>query len=164
MAPVFSGMVWGHAAIGKEPMAFGKITKRLARKPDRKIKVFGERNTGTRAVVRMLLDHKGVAPVSPGYKKPDLDALATRINENLSGYHRELFNDALEDIRCSRLGGISAWKHAAPLVDESYAAKEASVLFLVRDPYSWIAAFFRNPYHARAPLPATLTAFWNNLG
>ena len=140
-------------------MALGNFTKRRGRKPDRKIKVFGERNTGTRAVVRMLLAHKGVAPVSPGYKKPDLDALKARINEKLSGYHRELFNDALEDVRCSRLGGISAWKHAAPLVDGSYAAKEVSALFLVRDPYSWIAAFFRNPYHTRAPLPDTLAAF-----
>ena len=73
-------------------------------------------------------------------------------------------SDALDDIRRSHLGGHSAWKHAAPVVDESYAAKNASVLFLVRDPYSWIAAHFRTPYHARAPMPETLVAFWSSRG
>ncbi len=126
---------------------------------DRKVKVFGERNTGTRAVVRMLRAHKGVSPGAPGYKKNDLDAFQNRIDEKLEGFHHELFNDALDDIRRNRLGGHSAWKHAAPIIDESYAAKKASVLFLVRDPYSWIAALFRNPYHARAPMPETLEAF-----
>lgn len=152
-------MLWGRAAIGKEPMALGNISRRIARTRDRKVKVFGERNTGTRAVVRMLRAHKGVSPGSPGYKQTDLDALENRINNKLEGFHQELFIDALDDIRRSRLGGHSAWKHAAPIIDESYAAKKASVLFLVRDPYSWIAALFRNPYHARAPLPETLEAF-----
>ncbi|MBL1437272.1 MAG: hypothetical protein COB08_013865 [Rhodobacteraceae bacterium] len=140
-------------------MALGKISRQLARLRDRKVKIFGERNTGTRAVVRMLRAQKGVSPGAPGYKKHDLDALENRINEKLEGFHHELFSDALDDIRRSRLGGHSAWKHAAPIVDESYAAKKASVLFLVRDPYSWIAALYRNPYHARAPLPDSLEAF-----
>ncbi len=140
-------------------MALGKISERLARIRDRKVKVFGERNTGTRAVVQMLRAHKGVSPGAQGYNERDLDALENRINEKLEGVHREVFNDALDDIRRSRLKGHSAWKHAAPVVDESYAAKKASVLFLVRDPYSWIAALYRNPYHARAPLPDTLADF-----
>lgn len=140
-------------------MALSKITRQFARIRDRKVKVFGERNTGTRAVVRMLRAQKGVSPGAPGYKKHDLDALESRINDKLEGFHQELFKDALDDIRRSQLGAHSAWKHAAPVVDESYAAKKASVLFLVRDPYSWIAALYRNPYHARAPLPDSLEAF-----
>lgn len=152
-------MLWGRVAIGKEPMTLGIISRRLGRMRDRKVKVFGERNTGTRAVVRMLRAHKGVSPAAPGYKENDLDGLQTRVDEKLKGFHHELFNDTLDDIRRSRLGGLSAWKHAAPIIDESYAAKNASVLFLLRDPYSWIAALYRNPYHARAPLPDTLEGF-----
>ena len=140
-------------------MVLGKIFRPNPKLRDRKVKVFGERNTGTRAVVRMLRAHKGVSPGFPNYKNTDLDALENRVNETLTGFHHELFSDALDDIRRSRLGGHSGWKHAAPVVDESYAAKAASVLFLVRDPYSWIAALYRNPYHARAPLPDTLEAF-----
>jgi len=140
-------------------MALGKLSRLLKKKPDRRVKVFGERNTGTRAVVRMLRAHEGVAPRFPSYKSNELEALESRIHEKLEGFALELFSDALDDIRRSHLGGHSAWKHAAPVVDESYAAKKASVLFLVRDPYSWIAALYRNPYHARAPLPDTLAAF-----
>lgn len=127
--------------------------------PVRRVKVFGERNTGTRAVVRMLRAHSGVAPWFPNYTDEKLDRLERRIHEKLSGFALELFTDALDDIRRSHMGGHSAWKHAAPVVDESYAEGRASVLFLVRDPYSWIAALYRNPYHARAPLPETLAAF-----
>ncbi len=126
---------------------------------NRKIKVFGERNTGTRAVIWMLRAHNGVSPGFPYPAMPEIDALETRVNETLERFRKELFADALDDMRRSRLGGHSAWKHAAPVVDESYAAKQASVLFLVRDPYSWIASFFRNPYHARAPMPPTLAGF-----
>ena len=126
---------------------------------DRRVKVFGERNTGTRAVVQMLRAHKGVTPVSPNPKMPDLDRFEAQVNQKLEGFNRTLYMDALADIRRSRLGAHSAWKHAAPQIDESYAAKKASVLFLVRDPYSWIAALFRHPYHRRAPLPETLAEF-----
>ncbi len=126
---------------------------------DRKVKIFGERNTGTRAVIRMLRAHAGVSPGFPYPAVPELDALEKRVFASMEGLHQELFTDALDDIRRSRLAGLSAWKHAAPVVDESYAEKKTSVLFLVRDPYSWIASFFRNPYHARAPLPPTLAGF-----
>lgn len=140
-------------------MALGKISRLVKKPPDRKIKVFGERNTGTRAVVRMLRALKGVSPGFPNYNSPELDRLEQRIAEKTEGFAHELFSDAIDDIRRSHLGGHSAWKHAAPVVDESYAAKGASVLFLVRDPYSWIAAHYRTPYHARAPLPDTLAGF-----
>jgi len=140
-------------------MALGRFSRRVEKQPDRKIKVFGERNTGTRAVVQMLRALKGVSPGFPNYNSPELDQLEKRIDENTDGFAHELFSDAIDDIRRSHLGGHSAWKHAAPVVDESYAAKSASVLFLVRDPYSWIAAHYRTPYHARAPMPDTLAAF-----
>ncbi|NOR63105.1 MAG: hypothetical protein GQ535_11515 [Rhodobacteraceae bacterium] len=140
-------------------MALSKISRLLKKQPDRKVKVFGERNTGTRAVVRMLRAHKGVSVGFPNPKTAELEHLERRVHEKLEGFALELFTDALDDMRRKPLGGHSAWKHAAPIVDDSYAAKNASVLFLVRDPYSWIAALFRNPYHARAPLPDTLAGF-----
>lgn len=140
-------------------MALSKISRLLIKQRNRRVKVFGERNTGTRAVVRMLRAHKGVSVGFPNPKTAELEHLERRVHEKLEGFALELFTDALDDMRRAPLGGHSAWKHAAPVVDESYAAKNASVLFLVRDPYSWIAALFRNPYHARAPLPETLAAF-----
>ncbi len=140
-------------------MALSKVSRMLTKQPKRRVKVFGERNTGTRAVIHMLLAHKEVTKGFANAKMPEIQRLENHINEKLEGYSKSLFMDALEDIRCSKLPAHSAWKHAAPIVDESYASKNASVLFLVRDPYSWIVALYRNPYHSRAPLPETLAAF-----
>jgi len=124
-----------------------------------KVKIFGERNTGTRAVITMLRMAEGVRPVSPKDPMPDLDELTGRIEATLTGFRKMVYRDAIRDIRDGRLGGISSWKHAAPKIDHSYVSKGASVLFLVRDPYSWIASLYRNPYHARAPEFESLNAF-----
>lgn len=140
-------------------MDLDEFNRRAALKRNRKIKVFGERNTGTRAVFSMLRALDGVSISFPDYPMPDLDVLSNQIEKNMTGYHLALFRDALEDIRRSRLAGLSAWKHAAPVVDGSYFEKAASVLFLVRDPYSWIAALYRHPYHMRARKPESLVAF-----
>lgn len=111
------------------------------------IKVFGERHTGTRAVIRMLYNHscqrQGFTEAATGGQK----------RRWKKGFDKELYKDAIEDIRRRNYGGVSAWKHAAPIIDGSYAAQKRAVLFLVRDPYSWMVSFHRKPYHARAPVP-----------
>jgi len=144
-------MLWAEAKIGKEPVSLNEPVRKKAPDRPRKVKVFGERNTGTRAVISMLQAAQGVRAVSPKDPMPDLDRLTARVEETLTRFRRTLYRDAIRDIQDSRLGGISAWKHAAPQIDSSYADKRASVLFMVRDPYSWVASLCRNPYHARAP-------------
>ncbi len=129
------------------------------RKRARKVKVFGERNTGTRAVMQMLRALKGVSISAPAVPTPDLDLLEKRVIETLKGFHREIYIDALYDEARRRNGGLSAWKHAAPVVDDSYGAKDASVLFLVRDPYSWVLSLGKRPYHTRAPKLDSVKAF-----
>ena len=124
---------------------------RPARRKPRKVKVFGERNTGTRAVLKMLRNLKGVSVGFPHANQPDLEALLEKVENTCSGFALELYRDALEDERRRRLEAVNAWKHAAPVMDDSYAAWDASTLFLVRDPYSWIVSFTNRPYHTRAP-------------
>ncbi len=123
----------------------------IAKKRKHRIKVFGERNTGTRAVMEMVRALEGATINTPVTKEPDLDYLEEQIKKTIKGFHRELYVDAILDVRRKRQAGVSAWKHAAPVVDDSYAAHGCSVLFLVRDPYSWIKSLTRRPYHIRAP-------------
>lgn len=125
----------------------------------RRLKVFGERNTGTRAAIQMLRALDGVTLATPNSNAPDIDKLEAQVLARLTGFHKQLFKDALLDARQSRLPALSAWKHAAPQIDYSYAEKAVSVLFIVRDPYSWIAALYRNPYHIRTQKPDTIEAF-----
>ena len=126
---------------------------------NRRIKIFGERNTGTRAVAQMLRAHRGVVINVPRPPDASFDMLMAQINSTLKGFRHKLFQDTLIDARLRRLKAISAWKHTAPVVDESFAEHGASVLFMVRDPYSWATSFFRHPYHARAHTPDRLEDF-----
>ena len=122
-----------------------------------RIKVFGERHTGTRAVIQMLyLQECRAQDMAPSTTDGPVFRHKKRWKK---GFDRELFKDAMEDIRRWNDGGVSAWKHAAPIIDGSYAKKKTPVIFIVRDPYSWIVSFYRKPYHARSgPFP-TLEAF-----
>jgi len=154
----FLAMLWAGAKKGKEPK---RVTQpqQPHKGRNRRLKVFGERNTGTRAATLMLRAHRGVANATLDAAAPDLDALETQVNARLKGFRKKLFKDALLDARKSRLPALGAWKHAAPMVDDSYAANGASVLFMVRDPYSWITALYRNPYHIHTRKPDTIEAF-----
>lgn len=115
----------------------------------RKLKVFGERNTATRAVMQMLRNLDHVSLGMPHRENPDLDALVEQAKAHLNNMPLELFRDAIEDERWRRNGGMSDWKHAAPRIDNSYAILDASVIFLVRNPYSWIWSLAQRGYHSR---------------
>lgn len=155
----FLAMLRGAIIIGKALM--GLNFSNLADVAERVcvVKVFGERNCGTRAVIRMLRAFDGVSTRIPKPEDMRFQRFRETVNTSFEGLTRELYEDALIDARYAGLPAAYAWKHAAPMVDESYAAHGAHVLFSVRDPYSWIASFFRNPHHARAPLPHMLEAF-----
>ncbi len=140
--------------LGGKYQGAGQLNQRDQKIPPalkRRIKVFGERNTGTRAVISMLQAAEGVRAVSPRAPMPDLDRMFALVEQHLHGFRRMLYRDALYDLQDGRQGGVSAWKHAAPVIDSSYAEMGVSVLFLVRDPYSWIASLYRKSYHGRAP-------------
>jgi len=125
----------------------------------RKLKVFGERNTATRAVMQMLRALDQVSLSMPRGEAGDRDRMEAHIRQHMKGMSLKLFMDALEDIKHAQTGGMSDWKHAAPRIDDSYKALEASVIFLVRNPYSWIWSLAEHPYHARAPWVGDLGVF-----
>ena len=107
----------------------------------------------------MLRAFEGASINLPDPTMPDIDILRARIETSFKGFQRRLYRNALDDLRGSRLEGVSAWKHAAPTIDESYHENLVSVLFMVRDPYSWIGSLFRHPYHIRGPRLDTLEGF-----
>lgn len=140
-------------------MSAGTPPSKLQPVLHRKIKIFGERNTGTRAVAQMLRPVRGI---TTGFRLPDdksLGGIAKQLLATLEKAHPEVFPAFQVDIRVTSGKAVHAWKHSAPPIDGSYAEANASVLFLVRDPYSWIASFFRNPYDVRGGHPDTLAAF-----
>ena len=134
------------------------------------LRVFGERNTGSRAVISML-EAAGFAcsGEAAGFDAPPRErALQRRIESAFDGPWKHVYLDALRDIRAQARGPLGQWKHAAPRYDRTFREARARVLFLTRNPYSWAVALHRNPYHQRGPRQRTLDGFlstpWATLG
>lgn len=127
----------------------------------RRIKVFGERNTGTRAAMDMLRALPHVSLAHPGRPAISPEAARTKaiIEQKLQGRLRNEYLDAIKEERATKDGGFWAWKHSAPKFDDSFLSCEASVLFLVRDPYSWVTSLHRHPYHLRGRRSAQFQEF-----
>ncbi len=126
-----------------------------------KVKIYGERNTGTNYVYR-LIDQNLMVDLLPGVVSPSVKKLAgyspmTQLVKDI--YFRLTFT--------SNLG----WKHSLPL-DPAYLRKKISagdVLFITitKNPYSWLLSLFKRPYH-HVPRPSTLeelvTKPWQTVG
>ena len=139
---------------------------------DRLIKVFGERNTATRAVIRMIdaapgiqgVAHEGVADET---LEPYNDMIR-QVEEVYKGPWKRVYREAIKDIRGETLGPLGAWKHGAPLYNAAYREFDVGVIFMVRNPYSWITSLHRRPYHNMGRRNGTLTEFvsfpWMTVG
>ncbi len=124
------------------------------------VKVFGERNTGTRALLQMLrrsgevsLRMAGAGSAAEQRRRAELEA---RISEQFTGAWRKLYLDALRDNLRHRTDPLVTWKHAAPEWHQSFADERANVIFMVRNPYSWALSMVRRPYHIAGRRPAGL--------
>ncbi|MHA3914268.1 hypothetical protein [Halovulum sp. GXIMD14793] len=119
------------------------------------IKVFGERNTGTRAVNAMLagLDglrrRLGAAPATDG-------SLEAAIEARFTGGWRKQYLEALRD---TRITADDPWKHACAKLTPAMVEARVSTLFMLRDPYSWFLALARRPHHMKGPASDGLEAF-----
>lgn len=122
------------------------------------IRIFGERNTGTRALAKMIEGCDFRTTPGPVRIEPDSDEriLQDRIETCFDGTWRQFYTDLLRDTRAARRGALAQWKHAAPSYDASFANAGAAAIFMVRNPYSWAVSMLRRPYHIRGPRPETL--------
>ncbi len=131
--------------------------------PDSKqhlIKVFGERNTGTRAILKMVRAMPNLTTVVPDMKKPsDFKEMQRRIKDRFRGKWLDEYMEAFSFENRNRVGGVAAWKHAAPHFDQSYAKAEANVVFVVKNPYSWMVSLYKRPHHAKGISCETLEQF-----
>ena len=123
---------------------------------DRKfVKVFGERNTGTRALIRMLGAQPDIRLRPCGEKgpknQPHKRMLREQIEMTYRGKWRKIYRDALIDTEHFTACPTQGWKHSLPVWDSAFARLQAHVIFCVRNPYSWILSLSKRPYHQRGP-------------
>ena len=117
------------------------------------LKIFGERNTGTRALGQMLADLPGVKRrIGPLPELgPEQAAVAARIDAQLSGKWRRHYRNALWDEAFGRAAPDDPWKHAVPLLTPGMVGARVATLIMVRNPYSWALSLWKRPYHQVGP-------------
>lgn len=119
------------------------------------VKVFGERNTGTRALIRMLAAQRGVRMQAAGERGamnlPQNADLRAVVEATYKGRWRKIYRDAVRDNEQAVACPTKAWKHALPVWDAAFVEKQAHVVFCVRNPYSWALSLARTPYHQKGP-------------
>jgi len=130
------------------------------------IKVFGERNTGTRVLLRMLEQQAHVLtyPVDaidgPDiFHSPKYDPLREQIAKSFDGPWHRLYRDVIRDMETIGNCPTRGWKHAAAVWNEAYNVQQAHVVFCVRNPYSWLLSLMKHSYHIVGPRPATVEEF-----
>lgn len=125
------------------------------------VKILGERNTGTRAMTALLRQVPDVAQrVRPRRAAPPLDgAIEAAIEEQMRGHWKRLYLHALRDEHSAQIGRDDPWKHALPRLTPGMISAGVRTVIMLRDPYSWLLALARRPYHIKGPNAESLEAF-----
>ncbi len=115
----------------------------------KRFKVFGERNCGTKYLEQLVLFNSDLQSI---YYQPGPLALFL-----LKNVHYDFVIDRLIlNDRKSSLG----WKHGLPEAEVlEQQKKDFFVLFIVKNPYSYLLSLFDKPYHYRGKVPKRFIDF-----
>jgi hypothetical protein len=118
------------------------------------VKIFGERNTATNALARVITDNSS-SRLLPSTEY-DLDPDASR---HAWAQHDPRERERLLDEIYAGVADPHSWKHCSTNPMDPAAFDQTLVLFCLRHPASWFVSLFRNPYHALAELPEKIAHF-----
>lgn len=120
------------------------------------IKIFGERNTGTNLLRKIILNNSEsnvypgtVKEISPTYHKKLFSGLKKNIIKREDKIDKFFRNKSL----------LEKWKHTATNFELDNNLKDVHFIFLTRDPLSWLIGLYKNPYHIKQVKPKTLVEF-----
>lgn len=125
-----------------------------------KIKIFGERNTGTNALLQMLKINSG-SGFYPG-TMGEISAFQTKKVQLASRLGLDVLKkESLIDAVFNGNILTERWKHSATYVTnkELQEIKVSKFIFTVRHPMSWLIGLYKKPYHILVDKPASLTEF-----
>jgi len=124
----------------------------------KRLKIYGERNSGTNFVTRLIrrnfrceLVPGTLAEARPGYREIIEDELQASIaDEGKRILARQL---RLDEFFHGNLWATLGWKHCAPPVDTIRThpdRNETLFVTVTKNPYAWILSLFRRPYENTA--------------
>jgi hypothetical protein len=133
--------------------------------PANRVKIFGERNTGTNALAR-IIGENSTATCLPG-TSGELNRVIGRIGNTqwlpARGQREQLLDSVFKDRK-----PLCAWKHCATNFADAAPFEGVLVLFTVRHPASWLLSLFKHPYARLGPRLRSLSEFldspWRTVG
>ncbi|MEM9798645.1 MAG: hypothetical protein AAF919_19315 [Pseudomonadota bacterium] len=118
------------------------------------VKLYGERNTGTNYLARLIKRNFGVNQLRGVADHNPAARLLTRIaHRPARGLSVWIQNTSADHYFTRHLDETLGWKHCRVPVDRVVAAAPEGLSFvcLVKNPYSWLASLHRNPYSNTRP-------------
>jgi len=118
----------------------------------RRLKIFGERNTGTNALAELITRNIGEILCS-GVADEVVADLPERLRSivSLDEPYRLFLRHAIVDDIFSVVPAECMFKHTAPEFSPRFIEQEVGVIFLVKNPYSWLVSMFRRPHGMLLP-------------
>ena len=132
-----------------------------------KYKIFGERNTGTNALLQMLKINSK-SKFYPGTLLELSPIIAKQISFLKKGGLEKYKQEQMIDNIFMKRSFLESWKHSATnfIIDRSL--EESRFIFTVRNPMSWLVGLYRKPHHILIEKPKNLISFsqirWKTLG
>ena len=123
------------------------------------IKIFGERNTATIALLSMLrVNSKSF--FYPGSIPEHFPNLVERniFYRTIESSSVEKKEKLIDDFFLDK-SPLYWWKHSCTNFDINDTYKGIHFIFTVRNPKSWLISLFKNPYHILVPKPKNLIDF-----
>ena len=111
------------------------------------VKIFGERNTGTNALAK-IIERNSASRCLPAVAA-DVDPAAAR--RAYRRWNTAARRERIIDSVFAPRGPLDAWKHCATDFPDASLFANTLVLFTVRHPASWLVSLFRKPYHRLGP-------------
>lgn len=123
-----------------------------------KVKIFGERNTSTNAMKKLILANSTCRTLPAVARElPQTQALNFKMMPPKTAgiAAQEAFIDKMFEGRRPR----QSWKHAATNFEDVSDFENTFTILMTRDPASWLLSFRRRPYHILQPMPEELSKF-----
>lgn len=132
------------------------------------IKIFGERNTGTNAL-KKVIEKNSASVCLPGTSR-EIDAgIADKMRywrrferkTGLARFARWRLERQIDAV-FRNIDPPRSWKHAATNFEDVRAFGGHGIIITARHPASWMLSLYKNPYHIHGPRPASFAEFLNS--
>ncbi|MCT4555900.1 MAG: hypothetical protein N4A53_14525 [Pelagimonas sp.] len=118
------------------------------------IKIYGERNTGTNYITRLLERNYDLRLLPGDVPRPFWNKRAIGLLRRIHRPWGLIVNNRTADAWfLNNFNGSLGWKHSLPPVDRiaQIAGPDLGIVGLTKNPYSWLLSMYRRPYQNFAP-------------